>query len=298
MFIYFFFLIIIFKTIYTLISFLLKSQSNKLKPKEIQFEDFSHSEFNKVHENILYIFPEYSCNKKYPNSNINIKKNQDIYSMNLGHSPLRRDTLESTIQNYEIVNKANLFNVSHSIKHDKSTNILYNIPYIVKLEMRTKNIKNNLDNNLILAYHNITIELIKEFHPSTCMVVGNTIILLFSNDNHIFKGSRDKLNSVIASFASSILSLKLNKPCSFISTIIQSNNMHPIHPIYNIYKMAKSKNITPYFFKYNQNKYIKFTLNRIKLNNNYYKLFNMGEGNIKDETNLISFGKFLEIDML
>ena len=236
MLIYFVLLILIFKTIYTLVTYFTKNIS----------KDFPNNFINPFSNKIEYIIPD---NKNEKNSLY-----QDSY------------------------NKP--FNININKPFIKSS-----IPYIVKLEMRTNNIKKMNDDMKHIAYHNTTVDLIKEFHAITGIVVDNCILLIFSYDNELFKGSIDKLNSVIASYASSMLTLKLNKPCSFFSQIIQFYNMsrnHNImhnymHYIKNIYTTNITKNITPYFIKRikdnNNNKYIKFTLNRIKLNNNYYKLF-------------------------
>ena len=262
MIIYFFFLIILFKTIYNILS-------NILNSKSIEHKNF----FPNMNQDKMMI-------NATPKSCIHIKKY-------LVDAPLNIQKLSNATMNQD--------------------------SYIVKLEMRTKSIKNTVCDNIAIAYHNMTVELIKEFHPTTSIVVGNTIILVFTNDNmtqlsnqnpphFIFKGSHDKLNSVIASFASSILSLKLNKPCSFFSTVIQSNNN--MHYILSLYKTAQAKNIIPYFIKRSKendkndkNKYVKFTLNRIKLNNNYNKLFNESDSNIKD-IKYIAFNKFLDINSL
>jgi len=205
--------------------------------------------------------------------------------------------------------------IEESLPKDKYAHFNPTTPYIVKLDMRTKNIRNLKCYTKELSYHMLALELIKEFHADTAMIVDNMIILIFSNDmmrdNKLFNGDNDKINSIIASYASSTLSLDIGKRCSFFS----KKQPFDLKNISSIYKMAKSKNITSYFIKKNiknnnnnikknnniknnnikknKNNYIKFTLNKIKLNRFYSNLL-LKVINKKN----ISFNKFLDINLL
>ena len=186
--------------------------------------------------------------------------------------------------------------IEESLSKDKYAHSNPTTPYIVKLDMRTKNIRNLKCYTKELSYHMLALELIKEFHSDTAMMVDNMIILIFSNnmmrDTKLFNGDNDKINSIIASYASSVLSLDMGKRCSFFS----KKQPFDLKNISSIYKIAKSNNITSYFIKKNNNinnNYIKFTLNKIKLNRFYRNLL-LKVINKKN----ISFNKFLDINLL
>jgi len=214
-----------------------------------------------------------------------------------------------------------LNNLDHQMKLYEYTT-MYNLsdmgiekPFIIRLNGRNfKKIKNK--ENYLIHLHMVSMELMKEFHVQTAMVFNNEINLIcFPLNNPHFNGRYTKLQSVIASYAASSLSLKLNTVCSFHCNIVDfsNNNMDLLNYIKWRYYQAKSIRVLPYFIKRQyidminkqngdlQNviptnndkpkyKHVKFLLNsnmvKMKESDEYFKLFtksnlNTTEYNIK-----------------
>ena len=159
-------------------------------------------------------------------------------------------------------------------------------PFIIRLNGRNfKNIKTK--ENYTYHLHVVGMELMKEFHAQSAMVYNNEINLVFYPiDNPHFNGICMKLQSVIASYAASSLSLKLHTLCSFHSNIVDfnNNNMDLLQYIKWRFYQAKSIGMVPYFIKrklvvtddIKSYKHIKFILNSTQVkdfNDSYFNLF-------------------------
>jgi hypothetical protein len=167
-------------------------------------------------------------------------------------------------------------------------------PFIIRLNGR--NFKKIMHNDQYkISLESVGKELMREFHAQTAIVYNDEILLIFSpSENQQFKGKCRKLQSIIASFASSLLTLKLNEVCSFHLNIIDfyDNQSDMIHYIKWRYNNAMSLKKNPVFIKRQHTsietkyKHIKFNLSNIRDTDDYIMLltcvnFNIDNYNIK-----------------
>jgi hypothetical protein len=130
-----------------------------------------------------------------------------------------------------------IINESNNIKHDiipgeldkrmkyyenyTETNVhtLGSDPFIIRL--RGHNIK--MTREISTQFQYIAQKLIHEFHAKTAFISHDEIVLIFnSSTNHQFKGNCMKLQSIIASYASSLLTLSTKVGiCSFQCNIVE-----------------------------------------------------------------------------
>ena len=201
-----------------------------------------------------------------------------------------------------------------SIEED-ATDKSYYKPFILKLKGR--NFKKIFNEKYIVAMHHTVELLMKEFHAQTVLFVNDEILLVFhSRKEELFNGNYLKMQTTIGSYASSVLSLKLEKVCSFSSTVINFDTEYEIIKYLNWRQktlLSHSSNMNlgdyeqdsttqdkmnrPVFIKRKsytdlnskkQYKYIKFILHKMKLNNYYLDLLcspDMTEEHTKNTTN-------------
>jgi len=177
-------------------------------------------------------------------------------------------------------------------------------PFIIRLKGRNfKNIKNN--DNYTLSLQSVGMELMKEFHAQTAMVFNDEILLIFSPSKHQqFNGRCSKLYSVIASQASSLLSVKTQQICSFHCNIVDFDDS--TEELLNYIKWrtfhALSLKTVPFYIKRmvtvaepeNVYKHVKFTLVNTSDCDEYLKLFASPNFNTNDYT--IKFKKIYEMN--
>ena len=157
-------------------------------------------------------------------------------------------------------------------------------PFVVRLKGRNfKNIKANEKYKTSMEL--LGRELMREFHAHTAMVFNDEIVLIFSASHyHQFNGRCVKLQSIIASYAASSLTLKTNELCSFYCSIVdfKSNTDEMVNYIKWRVHQALSLKIMPIFIKRQiiddietrlQYKHVKFMLKNIKTDDMYINLF-------------------------
>jgi hypothetical protein len=250
---------------------------------------------------ILYFF---KSKNKYNLIDHVDKSELNMINMSQGASQseeYERDNLSTQVSKY---------NPTHSNLHNRmkmyETYTEYNIshvgqetPFIVRLKGRNfKSIKINEYNNSMILLGS---ELMKEFHAHTSMVFDDELILIFPQSfYHQFNGNCMKLQSIIASYAASSLTLKLNTLCSFYTSIVnfpkqefmsqgtlknkdfehkQSIDLSYELLYYIKWRINRAKSIHSdvYFIKKqmkdNLYNYVKFGLSHIKYDDNYINLF-------------------------
>jgi len=176
-------------------------------------------------------------------------------------------------------------------------------PFIVRLKGRNfKNIKNNEKYKSSMEL--LGKELMKEFHAHTAMIFNDEIVLIFSaSQYHQFNGRCSKLQSIIASYASSSLTFKTNELCSFYCSIVDFNKK--THEMINYIKwrlhQASSLKIVPVFIKRQivnisekpEYKHVKFILKYIRVDNTFIDLFT--SPNFEPEDYNIKFKKIYDL---
>ena len=195
-----------------------------------------------------------------------------LYELNI----IKSSNLHNRMKMYETYTE---YNISH---------VGQETPFIVRLKGRNfKSIKLNQEynNSMIL----LGSELMKEFHAHTSMVFNDELILIFpASQYHQFNGNCMKLHSIVSSYASSSLTLKLNTLCSFYSLIVNFTKLESLHHeqdnkydiLYYIkWRINKARSInSDIFFIKKQMKetvysYVKFGLSHIKYNDTFINLF-------------------------
>jgi hypothetical protein len=180
--------------------------------------------------------------------------------------------LPNLMKRYESHTEMNVSKVGHSS------------PFIVRLKGRNfKNIKNN--EKYDTSMQKIGQELMREFHARTAMVFNDEIILVFSeSEYHQFGGRCIKLQSIISSYASSSLTLKLNELCSFHCSVVDftENKYELLNYIKWRNQIASSLHKPPQYIKkqfiepiesIQSYRYIQFGLPSIHTNYEYMDLF-------------------------
>ena len=199
--------------------------------------------------------------KKLFKSNIHLSKT-DLYSNNLN----------TRMKLFEDYTEQNMLLVGEKY------------PFIVRLKGRNfKQIKTHDKYNYSMEL--LGKELMKEFHAHTAMVFNDEVVLVFpASHYHQFNGRCTKLQSIIASYAASYLTFKIDELCSFYCSIVDFNtkSCEMINYIKLRNHQSLSLKIAPIFIKRQiisntnekmQYKHVKFMLKHIKVDNNYINFF-------------------------
>jgi len=190
-------------------------------------------------------------------------KTKNIQLVQNYSNPLNKN-LNSRMKMYEIYTEYNKSHVGEE-------------PFIVRLKGRNfKLIKKSQDYNKSMI--ELSSELMREFHAHTSMVFDDEIILIFSSSlYHQFNGNCMKLQSIIASYASSSLTLKTNTMCSFYCSIVDfkvSDKLLSTELInYIKWRINRAKSIHSniwFIKKTTELKYVKFGLSMSQYNENEY----------------------------
>jgi hypothetical protein len=176
-------------------------------------------------------------------------------------------------------------------------------PFVVRLKGRNfKNIKANEKYKSSMEL--LGRELMREFHAHTAMVFNDEIVLIFSaSQYHQFNGRCVKLQSIIASYASSSLTFKTNELCSFYCSVIdfKSKTDELIYYIKWRVHQALSLKLVPVFIKRQiiddtqplQYKHVKFMLKNIRVDDTFINLFTAP--NFEPEDYSIKFRKIYDL---
>ena len=170
-------------------------------------------------------------------------------------------------------------------------------PFIIRLKGRNfKKIKTH--DKYKYSMELLGKELMKEFHAHTAIVLSDEIVLVFPASYYLFNGRCIKLHSIIASYAASYLTFKIDELCSFYCSIVDFNtkSWEMINYIKLRNHQALSLKITPVFIKRQvvsntnermQYKHVKFMLKHIKVDTDFIDFFTAP--NYDPENNIVKY---------